>query len=148
MTDIFTAPLGAPDLDRDLFEPFAGPDAMILAVPDPAACARYYRGALALRCTAHHPGLGAYLMEGGGLRCLLTPGTGGLVDLSLRVDDGYAAYDYAVDRGARSITEPYELGDRYGTVVLATVGVGSTRHTLVDRSCYSGPYLPGYRSVP
>lgn len=69
----------------------------------------------------------------------------GVVDLAVAVPDVHYAYDFAVDRGALSFAEPYELHDRYGTVVLAAIGVpGGTRHTLVDRSGYAGPYLPGY----
>jgi len=35
--------------------------------------------------------------------------------------------------------------DEQGKVVLATIAAyGDTRHTLVERSSYSGPYLPGY----
>ncbi|GAA4850857.1 VOC family protein [Kitasatospora terrestris] len=143
MTDIFTAPTYLA-LDDDPFEPCAGLDAVVLAVPDPGRSAELYRTALALRCTAHHPGLGSYLMEGPGLRQLLVPGSGGVVDLALRVDDAYAAFDYAVDRGAVPVTEPYESGDHWGTVVLATVALGPATHTLVDRGRYLGPYLPGY----
>ncbi|WP_049654773.1 VOC family protein [Kitasatospora sp. MY 5-36] len=69
----------------------------------------------------------------------------GVLDLAVSVPDVYYAYDYAVDRGALSLAEPYEARDDYGAVVLATIGVpGGTRHTLVDRAGYVGPYLPGY----
>ena len=37
------------------------------------------------------------------------------------------------------------MTDEHGTVVLAAIATyGDTRHTLVDRSRYSGPYLPGF----
>ena len=37
------------------------------------------------------------------------------------------------------------LEDEHGKVVLAAIATyGETRHTLVERSGYSGPYLPGY----
>ncbi|MFD0528466.1 hypothetical protein ACFQ1I_17840 [Kitasatospora arboriphila] len=54
-----------------------------------------------------------------------------------------------MDRGAAAVTEPHELSDRHGTVVLAAVGDGGpVRHTLVDRTGYTGPYLPGYVARP
>lgn len=69
----------------------------------------------------------------------------GVLDLAVSVPDVYYAYDYAVDRGALSLAEPHEERDDYGAVVLATIGVpGGSRHTLVDRAGYVGPYLPGY----
>jgi 4-hydroxyphenylpyruvate dioxygenase len=37
------------------------------------------------------------------------------------------------------------VSDEHGTVRIAAIAAyGDTRHTLVDRSRYSGPYLPGY----
>jgi 4-hydroxyphenylpyruvate dioxygenase len=43
------------------------------------------------------------------------------------------------------LVEPHDLTDRYGTVRLAAIATyGDTRHTLVDRSRYHGPYLPGF----
>ncbi|EKT76526.1 4-hydroxyphenylpyruvate dioxygenase, partial [Rhodococcus opacus M213] len=39
----------------------------------------------------------------------------------------------------------HEVTDEHGTVRLAAIATyGDTRHTLVDRSNYTGPYLPGY----
>ena len=43
------------------------------------------------------------------------------------------------------VAEPYELKDEHGTVVIAAIATyGETRHTLVERTGYDGPYLPGY----
>jgi hypothetical protein len=48
-------------------------------------------------------------------------------------------------RDATVVEEPHDLTDEHGTVRLAAIATyGDTRHTLVDRSRYSGPYLPGY----
>ncbi len=47
--------------------------------------------------------------------------------------------------GATVLDEPHEVTDEHGTVRLAAIATyGDTRHTLVDRSNYTGPYLPGY----
>ena len=45
----------------------------------------------------------------------------------------------------RGLDEPRIMEDTYGKVVLASIATyGDTQHTLVERSSYSGPYLPGY----
>ncbi|MFE6054628.1 VOC family protein [Kitasatospora sp. NPDC056446] len=73
----------------------------------------------------------------------------GVLDVAVSVPDVYYAYDYAVDRGALSLVEPHETRDAYGSAVLATIVVpGGSRHTLVDRAGYAGPYLPGYAPHP
>ena len=47
-------------------------------------------------------------------------------------------------RGA-AVREPDDVSDEHGTIRLAAIATyGETRHTLVDRSRYEGPYLPGY----
>jgi len=49
--------------------------------------------------------------------------------------------------GAQILEYPHDVSDEYGTVRLAAIATyGDTRHTLVDRSNYSGPYLPGFVS--
>ncbi len=41
--------------------------------------------------------------------------------------------------------EPEISEDELGKVVLAAIATyGDTRHTLVERPDYAGPYLPGY----
>lgn len=41
----------------------------------------------------------------------------------------------------------WEESDDHGTVRMATVQTyGDTTHTLIDRSKYSGPFLPGYQT--
>ncbi|MFC8450763.1 VOC family protein [Kitasatospora sp. NPDC057223] len=147
-------------------------DAVVLAVRDAERAAHRYASALDLRCTAYAgPETGeyetvSYVLEGAGSRFVLTspvrPVGGharmlaahlaahgdGIVDLAIAVPDLHYAYDYAVDRGALPHAEPYEAHDRHGTVRLAVIGVpGGIRHTLVDRSGYAGPYLPGYAAV-
>jgi 4-hydroxyphenylpyruvate dioxygenase len=47
--------------------------------------------------------------------------------------------------GATVVREPEDVTDEHGTVRIAAIATyGETRHTLVDRSRYDGPYLPGY----
>lgn len=72
----------------------------------------------------------------------------GVIDLAIEVPDARAAYAYATANGATGLQEPYELKDESGTVVLAAIATyGKTRHTLVERTGYDGPYLPGYATA-
>jgi len=69
-------------------------------------------------------------------------------DVALAVPDAGAAYREAVARGAQSVVEPHLLEDEHGRVELATIATyGDNVHTFVDRSGYTGPYLPGFVSL-
>jgi 4-hydroxyphenylpyruvate dioxygenase len=69
----------------------------------------------------------------------------GVVDIALEVPDVDANYAYAVKQGAVELAEPNDLTDGHGTVRVAAIATyGETRHVLVDRSRYSGPFLPGF----
>ncbi|MEV7599402.1 VOC family protein [Kitasatospora sp. NPDC089797] len=161
------APAGPPGDPGPL--PAGRADAVVFAVADAERSAARYRAALGLCCTAYagpetgEPETVSYVLTGPGTRIVLTSpvrATGprgrelaahlarygdGVLDLAVSVPDVYYAYDYVVDRGALSLAEPYETRDRFGSVVLATIAVpGGSRHTLVDRANYAGPYLPGY----
>ncbi|MBO1414337.1 4-hydroxyphenylpyruvate dioxygenase [Streptomyces sp. FH025] len=161
----------APGLATDPF-PLLGTDAVVFAVGNARQAAHFYRSAFRMRVTAYSgpetgaPDLASYVVESGKVRFVLTsvvtPSTerarrtaehvsahgDGVTDIALQVPDARAAYAHAVARGAKSIEEPYELTDEFGTVVLASIAIyGETRHTFVDRSRYQGPYLPGYVPV-
>ena len=75
-----------------------------------------------------------------------SPRTGtGSIDLALEVSSAEDAYQYAVAHGACGLEAPRIVEDDHGKVVVATIATyGDTRHTLVERSGYSGVYLPGY----
>ncbi len=69
----------------------------------------------------------------------------GVVDLALEVPNVDAAYAYAIEHGAVGMSEPEDHTDEHGTVRTAAIATyGDTRHTLVDRSHYQGPFLPGF----
>jgi 4-hydroxyphenylpyruvate dioxygenase len=73
----------------------------------------------------------------------------GVIDLALEVSSAEEAYYYAVSHGARGLEAPHLIEDEFGKVVVAAIATyGDTRHTLVERSGYSGPYLPGYAVAP
>ncbi|WP_340378614.1 4-hydroxyphenylpyruvate dioxygenase [Streptomyces sp. SS7] len=149
--------------------PVGGMDAIVFAVGNARQAAHYYSTAFGMQLVAYAgPETGSretasYVLTSGSARFVLTsvvkPATtwghflarhvaehgDGVVDLALEVPDARAAYAHAVEHGARSVAEPYELKDEHGTVVLAAIATyGETRHTLVDRSGYDGPYLPGF----
>ncbi|MDQ0684147.1 4-hydroxyphenylpyruvate dioxygenase [Streptomyces achromogenes] len=152
--------------------PVKGMDAVVFAVGNAKQAAHYYSTAFGMKLVAYSgPETGSretasYVLTNGSARFVLTSVIkaattwghfldrhvaehgDGVVDLAIEVPDARAAYAYAVEHGARSVAEPYELKDEHGTVVLAAIATyGETRHTLVDRSGYDGPYLPGYVSA-
>jgi 4-hydroxyphenylpyruvate dioxygenase len=140
-------------------------DAVVFAVGNARQAAHYYSTAFGMRQVAYRgPENGsrdeaAYVLESGGARFVfrgpVRAGTDlgrhvaehgdGVVDLAIEVPDAEAAYEHAVARGAVGLEEPRVLEDEHGKVVIAAIGTyGETRHSLVDRANYSGPYLPGY----
>ncbi|MCC3778988.1 4-hydroxyphenylpyruvate dioxygenase [Streptomyces sp. UNOB3_S3] len=149
--------------------PVKGMDAVVFAVGNAKQAAHYYSTAFGMKRVAYSgPENGSretasYVLESGSARFVFTTVIkattehgrfladhvaehgDGVVDLAIEVPDARAAYAYAIEHGATGLTEPYELKDEHGTVVLAAIATyGKTRHTLVDRSAYTGPYLPGY----
>jgi 4-hydroxyphenylpyruvate dioxygenase len=152
--------------------PVKGMDAVVFAVGNAKQAAHYYSTAFGMRLVAYSgPENGSretasYVLENGSARFVLTsvikPATDwgrfldrhvaehgdGVVDLAIEVPDARAAFAYATAHGARPVTEPYEVEDEHGTVVLAAIATyGETRHTLVERGGYDGPYLPGYTTA-
>jgi 4-hydroxyphenylpyruvate dioxygenase len=145
--------------------PVNGMDAVVFAVGNARHAAHFYSTALGMRCVAYRgPETGcrdeaAYVLESGSARFVfrgpVRAGTDlgrhvaahgdGVIDLAIDVPSAEAAYAYAVARGATGLQEPQVVEDASGKVVLAAIATyGDTRHTLVERANYSGPYLPGY----
>ncbi|WP_206507776.1 4-hydroxyphenylpyruvate dioxygenase [Streptomyces chrestomyceticus] len=149
--------------------PVKGMDAVVFAVGNAKQAAHYYATAFGMKRVAYSgPENGSretasYVLESGGARFVFTsvikPTTDwgrfladhvaahgdGVIDLAIKVPDARAAYAYAVEHGATGIEEPYETKDEHGVVVRASIATyGKTRHTLVERTDYDGPYLPGY----
>jgi 4-hydroxyphenylpyruvate dioxygenase len=68
-----------------------------------------------------------------------------VVDIALEVPDVDRCIAQARKAGASVVREPEDITDEHGTIRIAAIATyGETRHTLVDRSRYDGPYLPGY----
>ncbi|HYU03309.1 MAG TPA: 4-hydroxyphenylpyruvate dioxygenase [Jatrophihabitantaceae bacterium] len=69
----------------------------------------------------------------------------GVVDIALEVPDVDRCVAHARTAGATVLDEPHDVGDSDGAVRVAAIATyGDTRHTLIDRSGYSGVYLPGF----
>lgn len=162
-----------PDTAREA-DPFPvkGMDAVVFAVGNAKQAAHYYSTAFGMKLVAYSgPENGSretasYVLTNGSARFVFTSVIkvstdwghfladhvaehgDGVVDLAIEVPDARAAYAYAVEHGARGITEPYESKDEFGTVVRAAIATyGKTRHTLVERTGYDGPYLPGFAAA-
>jgi 4-hydroxyphenylpyruvate dioxygenase len=145
--------------------PVQGMDAAVFAVGNARQAAHFYSTAFGMRCVAYRgPENGcrdeaSYVLESGNARFVfrgpVRAGTDlgahvaahgdGVIDLAISVPSAAAAWEYAIAHGARSVHKPETIEDKHGKVVLAAIATyGDTRHTLVERNDYAGPYLPGY----
>ncbi len=69
----------------------------------------------------------------------------GVRDVALRTSGAREAYEVVVAGGARGVAEPVESADEHGRAVRAQIGVyGDTVHSLIERTGYRGPWLPGF----
>jgi len=69
----------------------------------------------------------------------------GIIDIALEVPDVDKAFAHAVMQGARGLVEPHDETDSNGTIRVAAIATyGETRHSLIDRSRYVGPFAPGF----
>jgi len=145
--------------------PVRGMDHIRFQVGNARQAAHFYASAFGMTPVAYRgPETGSrdaaeYVLTSGKARFVLTGETragtpvGGLVrthgdgvgDLALEVPDVDAAIAHARSQGATVVVDPHTVRDEYGAVRLAALATyGETRHTLVDRSAYTGPFLPGF----
>jgi 4-hydroxyphenylpyruvate dioxygenase len=67
-------------------------------------------------------------------------------DVAFEVEDLDAIFKKAVKRGAVVVREPWTETDDSGTVKMATIRTyGDVTHTLIERTNYTGWFLPGFR---
>jgi len=151
----------------DVF-PVSGMDAVVFAVGNAKQAAHYYSTAFGMRAVAYRgpengdPDHATYVLISGGARFVFTTPIrssdplaahiaahgDGVVDLALEVPDVPAAYAHATASGARGVEAPHTIEDEHGSVVRASIATyGETVHSLIDRSRYHGPYLPGFLAL-
>jgi 4-hydroxyphenylpyruvate dioxygenase len=71
----------------------------------------------------------------------------GVKDVAFEVDDVRAVYENAVRNGAESVSLPQEESSEEGNILKASIRTyGDTTHTFIQRTTYTGAFLPGYRS--
>jgi 4-hydroxyphenylpyruvate dioxygenase len=145
--------------------PVTGWDAVVWASGNATQAAMYFQLAFGMRLEAYSgPTTGnrdhhAYVLRAGSVRFVVKGAVSphsaiadhhrrhgdGVLDVALEVPDVDKCVAHARKAGARIVTEPHDQTDENGTVRTATLkAYGDTTHTLVDRSRYHGPYLPGY----
>src|ERR1700754_163030 len=150
------------------FLPLKGTDHVEFYVGNARQSAYYYRAAFGMKLVAYAgPETGvrshaSYVLQQGKIRFVLTTPIrpdgeiaehvhrhgDGVHDVALWVDDAKSAWKETTKRGARSVREPFEQRDEHGTVKLATIAAyGDTVHTFVERSNYSGAFMPSFRAV-
>ncbi|XP_050558808.1 4-hydroxyphenylpyruvate dioxygenase-like [Spodoptera frugiperda] len=67
-------------------------------------------------------------------------------DVAFQVENLDYILEYARKQGAVVVRDLWQEEDEFGVVRMATVKTyGDNTHTLVDRSKYRGPFLPGYQ---
>ena len=146
--------------------PILGYDALEFYVGNARQAAHYYRTAFGFDVVAYAgPETGvrdksSFVLQQNNVRFVLTAGLGpdseivqhqalhgdGVRDVAFTVPDAEAALAVAVERGAVPYRQPESLEDEHGKVVVSAIkAYGDTIHTFVDRSNYSGAYLPGYQ---
>ncbi|MDT7597246.1 MAG: 4-hydroxyphenylpyruvate dioxygenase [Pseudonocardiales bacterium] len=158
----------AHDIEPDSF-PVIGMDHLRFAVGNARQAAHFYSTALGMTCVAYRgPEQGyrdtaEYVLVSGRARFVLTGPVqaatplaqrvaahgDGVSDLAIEVPDVDRAVAFARQQGATVLAEPADATDEHGMVRLAALATyGDTRHTLVDRSGYTGPFLPGFDEYP
>jgi len=56
-------------------------------------------------------------------------------------------WDYAVSKGAKSVSEVKLISDEHGSVLIGSIATyGDTIHTLIQNIDYKGVFLPGFRA--
>ena len=152
------------DQSRDPF-PVTAMDAVVFVVGNATQTTHFYQSAFGMELVAYAgPETGtrdhkAFVLKSGSARFVIMGGVtpdsplldhhrrhgDGVVDLALEVPDVDRCVSHARKQGATILVEPHDESDENGTVRTAAIAAyGDTRHTLVDRSRYDGPYLPRY----
>jgi 4-hydroxyphenylpyruvate dioxygenase len=152
------------DASSDLF-PVSGWDSLVWIVGNAVQTAHFFQSAFGMELIAYSgPETGnrdhhAFVLRSGAARFVIKgaydPASpladhhrvhgDGISDIALAVPDVDRCIAHAAAQGATVLEQPHDLTDEHGTVRIGAIAAyGDTRHTLVDRSRYTGPHLPGY----
>ncbi|MFA6298092.1 MAG: 4-hydroxyphenylpyruvate dioxygenase [Nocardioides sp.] len=152
------------DEEGDVF-PVTGWDAIVFVVGNATQAAHYYQSAWGMELVAYSgPENGqrdhkSFVLRSGSIKFVVNGAVDpdssladhhrrhgdGVVDIALEVPDVDRCIAQARQAGATVVRAPEDVTDEHGTVRIAAIATyGETIHTLVDRSRYQGPYLPGY----
>ncbi len=152
------------DASTDPF-PVTAMDAVVFVSGNATQSARFYQHAMGMQLVGYSgPETGnrdhkAFVLRSGSARFVIIGAVAldsehadhhrrhgdGVIDLALEVPDVDKCIEHARHSGATILSEPHDVSDENGTVRTAAIAAyGDTRHTLVDRSAYSGVYLPGF----
>lgn len=163
-----TANVAPVDIHRVPDIEILGTDHIEFWVGNARQAAYYYQRAFGFSLVAYagpETGLrdrASYVLQQGKIRFVLTTGLApdhpvvrhqalhgdGVRDVALWVTDARQSFAAAVGRGAVAVRGPEVLSDGNGQVVVATIAAaGDTLHTFVERSAYSGPFLPGFQAA-
>ena len=156
------------DATEDPF-PITGWDALVWTVGNATQTAQHYQVVYDMEVAAYagpETGVGdhqSFVLESGAARFVINGAVDpasplvllhgkhgdGISDIALQVTDVDKCIAHARAVHATILEEPHDVTDEHGTVRLAAIAAyGDMRHTLVDRSAYDGPYLPGYVARP
>jgi 4-hydroxyphenylpyruvate dioxygenase len=152
------------------FLPIHGTDYVEFYVGNAKQAAHYYKTALGFEDLAY-AGLEtgdrtktSYVLQQGKIRIVLTTPLDpdseaaqhlrihgdGVKVIALTVDNAFDAYEQTTKRGARSYMTPRIIEDRSKRGLIRMSGIhtyGETVHVFVERSNYSGIFLPGYEAL-
>ncbi len=147
------------------FLPINGTDYIEFYVGNAKQAAHFYKTAFGFQSVAYSgPETGvrdraSYLVQQGKIRLVFTTALksdhpisehvkkhgDGVKVLALWVNDAYSAFEETTKRGAKSYMEPVTLSDEFGEVKMSGIYTyGETIHMFIERTNYTGPFLPGF----
>lgn len=152
------------------FLPITGTDYVEMYVGNAKQAAHYYKTAFGFEDLAYagletgERGKTSYVLQQGKIRLVLTTPLDpeseaaehlrihgdGVKVIALTVDNAFDAFEQTVKRGAKPYMTPKILEDKSKRGLVRMSGIhtyGSTVHIFVERTNYSGPFLPGYEKL-